>query len=329
MPLVSRLLRLNGHIFDEHPMDTSLLTYRAPTDASARFSGSEAAFDSLRTTVDRRLRALAPRTRGDQHRLQEAMHGALLAPGKRLRPLCVILAARDLGCDEPHVVDLGCALEMVHTASLLLDDLPCMDDATLRRGAPATHVEYGESVAMLAAIAMLTRSFEVVSTVTGVTADMRAHLVAVLASGVGTAGLVAGQFYDLHQQDPGPALQNLASTNELKTGALFLAGVEMASAVAGACDTRARALRLFASELGRAFQLLDDLLDRESDTQTLGKDVGQDSGKATLAEILGKHGARERLRLHLESMEDALQPIDGGTGSLRRLTHLVFSNFLR
>jgi geranylgeranyl diphosphate synthase, type II len=271
-----------------------------------------------------RLRALAPRTLGGQHRLQAALHGALLAPGKRLRPLCVILAARDLGYGGAHVIDLGCALEMVHTASLLLDDLPCMDDAKLRRGAPATHVEYGESVAVLAAIALLTRAFEIVSTASGIAPDVRAHLVSLLAGSIGTSGLVAGQFYDLHAQDT--TVQQLAATNDLKTGALFFAAVDMASAVARAGDSQTRALRRFASELGGAFQLLDDLLDGEASAESIGKDVGQDTGKTTLATALGRHGARERLRLHFTAMEDALQPIDGGDGSLRELTRLVFTS---
>jgi geranylgeranyl diphosphate synthase type II len=307
-------------------MDTLLLTCRAPTDALKGSPTGEVGLAALRTIVDRRLRALAPRTRADQHRLQEAMNGALLAPGKRLRPLCVILAARDLGYDNANVLDLGCALEMVHTASLLLDDLPCMDDAKLRRGVPATHLQYGESVAVLAAIAMLTRAFEVVSAVPGVDSAARAQLVAVLANAVGTGGLVAGQFYDLHQYNSAGAIQQLASTNELKTGALFVAAVDMVSMIAGASDAHARALREFALELGRAFQLLDDILDRECTADALGKDVNQDLGKATLARVLGLDGAGERLRRHVAAMEDALQTIDRGAGSLRVLTHLIFSN---
>jgi geranylgeranyl diphosphate synthase type II len=306
-----------------HDLTDGRITGHAPAAAVFAFSAGEALIDVLRTTVDRRLRALAPRTLAGQHRLQDAMHGALLAPGKRLRPLCVILAARDLGHASAPVVDIGCALEMVHTASLLLDDLPCMDDASLRRGTPATHVQYGESVAVLAAVAMLTRAFEIVSTLPDIAPDVRAHLVSVLAGAVGTGGLVAGQFYDLHQQNTSQPLQQLASTNALKTGALFVAGVEMACALAAASDAQTRALRLFASELGRAFQLLDDLLDRESSAQALGKDVGQDADKATLAGILGQHGTREHLRLHFEAMDDALHPIDGGAGSLRVLARLV------
>jgi geranylgeranyl diphosphate synthase type II len=307
-----------------HDLTDRRVTGHAPAAALSAFSAGEALIDVLRRTVDRRLRALAPRTLAGQHRLQDAMHGALLAPGKRLRPLCVTLAARDLGHAGAPVVDIGCALEMVHTASLLLDDLPCMDDASLRRGTPATHIQYGESVAVLAAVAMLTRAFEIVSTLPDVAPDVRAHLVSLLAGAVGTGGLVAGQFYDLHPENTRQPLQQLASTNALKTGALFVAGVEMACAVAGASDVQTRALRLFASELGRAFQLLDDLLDRESNAQALGKDVGQDADKTTLARVLGQHGARERLRLHFEAMEDALHPIDGGAGSLRVLARLVF-----
>ena len=307
-------------------MQTSLLTYRAPADDLAGSLTMHGNIAELRSSVDRRLRALVPRTREDQQRLRGAIHSALLAPGKRLRPLFVILAARDLGYRDTAVLDIGCALEMVHTASLLLDDLPCMDDAKLRRGAPATHVVYGESTAMLAAIAMLSRAFEVVSTSSGIGSDVRARVVSVLAGAVGTAGLVGGQFYDLHQQKTFEPLEKLASTGELKTGALFVAAVDMVSAIVHAPEMHTRSLRKFAAELGKAFQLLDDLLDVESTAEALGKDVGQDMGKATLAELLGKHGSRERLRHHFVAMDDALRPIDGGNGSLRLLTEFIFRN---
>jgi geranylgeranyl diphosphate synthase type II len=280
----------------------------------------------LRTTVNRRLSALAPRTRPDQHRLREAIRSALLAPGKRLRPLFVMFAARDLGHRPTTLLDVGCALELVHTASLLLDDLPCMDDAKLRRGAPATHVLYGESTATLAAIGLLSRAFEVVSTMSGIGADVRARLVSLLAAAVGTSGLVGGQYYDLHRQDAFDPVEQLASTGELKTGALFVAAADMVSTVVHASEVHTRALRGFATELGQAFQLLDDLLDVESTAEALGKDVGQDIGKNTLAEILGQCGARARLRQHLAAMDDALTPVDGGNGALRVLTALIFRN---
>jgi geranylgeranyl diphosphate synthase type II len=286
----------------------------------------EVEIHALRATVNRRLSALAPRTRADQQPLHEAIHSALLAPGKRLRPLFVMFAARDLGHRPAMFLDVGCALEMIHTASLLLDDLPCMDDAKLRRGAPATHVLYGESTATLAAIGMLSRAFEVISTMSGIGADVRARLVSLLAAAVGTSGLVGGQFYDLHRQGPADPVEQHASTGELKTGALFVAAVDMVSSVVRASDVHTRALRRFAAELGQAFQLLDDLLDVESTAEALGKDVGQDIGKNTLAEILGQFGARARLRQHLAAMDDALTAVDGGNGSLRVLTALIFRN---
>jgi geranylgeranyl diphosphate synthase, type II len=307
-------------------MQTSMLTYRARADVPAGSLSTKLEIEALRTSVNDRLRVLVPRTRADQHRLRQAIHSALLAPGKRLRPLFVILAARDLGQRAATVLDVGCALEMVHTASLLLDDLPCMDDAKLRRGAPATHILYGESTAMLAAIGMLSRAFEVISTMPDISSDVRAQLVSLLARAVGTSGLVGGQFYDLYQQNVGDPLQQLASTGELKTGALFVAAVDMVSTISDSTDLHARALRKFAAELGLAFQLLDDLLDVESTVEVLGKDVGQDAGKATLPDILGRHGARERLRHHLAAMDDALASVDGGNGWLRSLKDLIFRN---
>ncbi|HYE00282.1 MAG TPA: polyprenyl synthetase family protein, partial [Alphaproteobacteria bacterium] len=268
---------------------------KGPTLQRSRFELDLAA---LCGHVDRRLDDLLNDLHEDGNALHLAMRDAALAPGKRLRPLIVLLAGRDLGCASPALVDAGCALELVHAASLVLDDLPCMDDATLRRGRPATHIRFGQDVAVLAAIGLLSRAFAVLAALPA-TPGRRAALSAMLAEAIGPAGLVGGQYADLR---PGAlsAAARIADTNRLKTGALFAAGTGMAAEIAGAGLRQRRLLQDFSAEFGQAFQLLDDLLDGEATAAALGKDVGQDAGKATLVAALGARAARAALKDHLD-----------------------------
>ena len=280
-------------------------------------------FGELRAHIDGRLKALLPRTRFGQDALGNAMSDAALAPGKRIRPLVVILAGRQLGCDAPALLDAGCALELVHTASLLLDDLPCMDDAKLRRGRPATHVRFGEDVAVLAAIALLSRAFGIVAAAPGIAAEKQAQCAATLANAVGTSGLVGGQFYDLHAVNGG-ALGDITATNHLKTGVLFTAAIDLACTIADASRSEAGHLHGFADELGQAFQLLDDLLDSLSTADAIGKDVGQDTDKFTIVNLVGLDRSRDRLAEYIGAMQAHLARLDGPENSLSVLVEDIF-----
>lgn len=254
----------------------------------------------LRAAIDRRLSALFPdEPRGGA--LAEAVRYAVVTPGKRIRPALAVLASWELGCDDLRALDPGCALEMVHAASLVLDDLPCMDDAPLRRGMASTHAAFGEDVAVLASITLLSRAFAILASAPGLTAEQRPRLVAILAEAVGAEGLAGGQFRDLRGAAGPRLLTGIAEANHLKTGALFVAAVEMAGVLAGRSPARVAALRGFAIELGQAFQILDDLADGQSGN-------GEDAGKATLLSCLGQEGARDRLDRHLSKARDALQP---------------------
>lgn len=275
----------------------------------------------LRTEIDQRLAALMPPpSEGDL--LCRAMREAVTAPGKRIRPLLVMLAAREIDADRGAAREIGCALEMIHAASLLLDDLPCMDDATLRRGQAAAHVRYGEDVAILASIGLLSRAFGVLADAP-VPSEIRARLVVILAEAVGECGLVGGQYGDLHGAGTGSA-SAVARVNHMKTGVLFVAGMEMIALAgdASAAD-RARLVR-FADELGQAFQLFDDLLDRTAKPSEIGKDVGKDADKTTLIALLGEAGARERLSVHLAAMREAATPASASGGSLIGLIDTIF-----
>ncbi len=257
----------------------------------------------LRAAIDRRLNALFPRVAGDTT-LEQAIRYAVLSPGKRIRPALAVLASWELGRDDLRALDPGCALEMVHAASLILDDLPCMDDAPLRRGEPATHRAFGEDVAMLAAITLLSRAFSTAASAPGLTAEQRTKLVSILSRAIGSEGLAGGQYRDLRAGGTFSAMDSVSDANHRKTGALFVAAVEMAGVVAEASDARMAELRGFATDLGQAFQILDDLDDGEGGTDGLG----EDGDKVTILSFMGRQSARDHLNRHLTQARAALRP---------------------
>lgn len=259
--------------------------------------------DILKAAVDRRLQALLPdRRRTDE--LAAALRHSLLGPGKRIRPLLTVLAASDLGTDELAALEAGCALEMVHAASLILDDMPAMDNAAERRGRPATHVRFGEDVAMLAAISLLSLAYETIAKMDRVEGEVRCRLIAILARAVGPDGLAGGQFADLR---PASALEahEAAEANRGKTGALFVAAVQMAAAIRGAGPAETEPLTRCAAEIGQAYQILDDLAD-EGEAGADGR--LEDEGKATILSLIGPDAARLRLRQHVEAALTGLGP---------------------
>lgn len=269
---------------------------------------------ALRETIEERLAALLGESGDGADPLAAAMRAGALGAGKRMRPLLVMLVARDLGCTSPALADVACAVEMVHAASLVLDDMPCMDNARLRRGRPAVHVTYGEDVAILAAVALLSRAFGVLAGAADIPPVTRARLVARLSETVGTQGLVRGQFQDLH--GGARTLDAIATTNELKTGVLLGVAVDMAAIIAQADDNVARSLRAFALAAGHAFQIRDDLIDLPGKDIALtgadsGKDSGKDLGKATVLAALGVEETQRRLARHLN---EAQQHLDAALG---------------
>lgn len=256
----------------------------------------------LRRAVDERLDSLAPAA-DERDLLSSAMRYALLAPGKRVRPLLTMLSVQDLGGDPLAALEVGCALEMVHAASLVMDDLPAMDDAAQRRGRPSTHKAFGEDVAMLASVALLARAHGTVAAVSGLPAETRCTLVAILARAVGESGLALGQLRDL--RNPANAGEaRIADANHLKTGVLFVAAVDLAATISGADAGEVRRMQLFAHHFGQAYQMLDDLADgpgREPDARE-----AEDEGRTTLLSRLGPDQAVDRLRLHMGSATDQL-----------------------
>ncbi len=299
------------------------------TNATQRFDGfgpaddaPEFALGALKDAIETRLAQLLAPAGAGPDRLAAAMRAGSLGAGKRMRPLLLLCVARDLGCTAPALVDIACAVEMVHAASLVLDDLPCMDDAALRRGQPAIHVQYGEDVAVLASVALLSRAFCVLADAPAIPATIRTRLVASLACTVGTQGLVRGQFEDLHGGGSRSA-SDIAATNDLKTGVLLGAAVDMAAIVANAGAGAVRSLRAFAYAAGQAFQLRDDFLDG-ADSAVTGKDSGQDAGKATLVAALGRDEARQRLLAHIADAQRHLADAVGGAQRTQRYMASLF-----
>lgn len=280
---------------------------------------------AIRVRIDARLAELLPRDDSGHNQIGNAMHEGTLPAGKRVRPVLLVLAARELGLDSRALIDLGCAIEMIHAGSLIADDMPCMDNASLRRGQPTIHRRFGEDIAVLSTVALLSKAFSVVAALDAVDADTRTKLVTCLAEAVGTQGLVRGQYEDLREGARARSAEAIESTNELKTGVLFGATLHMAGLIAGASQAQQSSLRRFAIELGHAFQLLDDLLDGVADT---GKDAGKDAGKSTLVALLGAEVVRKQLSRHLAQADDCLVEVYGPASQVSRYMHQLFAKAL-
>jgi geranylgeranyl diphosphate synthase type II len=292
---------------------------RAESDEDAMTLSTDGPNTLLLARIEARLAELVPVVLAGQQGLEAAMRDSLLAPGKRLRPLIAAIVAQDLGGPLDAALDAGCAVEMVHAASLILDDLPCMDDAALRRGRPAIHRGHGEDVAVLASVAMLTEAFAVLSRIEGLAPERRNAAVGVLASAVGSLGLVGGQYQDLRGGRGPRSAQDIGDANGRKTGALFLSAVELGAIVAGATPGQRANLSAFAGELGLAFQLMDDLLDLTSDPAAIGKDVGRDAGKSTVVALVGVERTQRLVERHIGTARAHLETVFGARSRLDAL----------
>ncbi|MFA7262984.1 MAG: polyprenyl synthetase family protein [Caulobacter sp.] len=275
----------------------------------------DAAFiEQCRAAVERRLADLTPDRAERPRRLGEAARYALLSPGKRFRPMLTLLAAREFGAEPASALDVACAYEMVHAASLILDDLPCMDDANLRRGRATTHREFDEATAILASVGLLNRAFGIVAEAPGLSAALRAELGGRLSQAVGFTGLVAGQAMDLDDRGHDRSSAELELLNHRKTGVLLVAAAEAGAVIAGAGADAVGHVGEFARHLGLAFQIHDDLIDVQGGAEA-GKDLGKDAGMTTVVSALGVDGARAALQTHLAAAEAAL----AAAGARRRL----------
>jgi geranylgeranyl diphosphate synthase type II len=254
-----------------------------------------AAADRLAARIDAALDRYSQFDDGCPPELCEAIRYALLAPGKRLRPRLVLMAAQACGGAIDAALPAACAVEMIHTYSLVHDDLPAMDDDDLRRGRPTCHKVFGEASAILVGDALLARAFEIIASDVH-PAEPAARCCAVLGHAAGATALVGGQASDLAGGANCDDVHSLESIHRRKTGALITAALELGGIIAGATAEQLAALKQFGQRLGLAFQITDDLLDVSGTQADVGKRLAKDAdrGKATYPELLGIDESRDR-----------------------------------
>jgi geranylgeranyl diphosphate synthase, type II len=276
--------------------------------------------------VDAALDRWVPREDQNPAVIHRAMRYSLFAGGKRIRPLLAIAAAQAVSDAPVGIASCACALEMIHTYSLIHDDLPALDNDDLRRGRPTCHKVFGDAMAILAGDALLTLAFEVLSKLDHADSSRRVMLVRELATASGTVdGMIGGQVNDIEGEGKHPTAHLLESIHRAKTGALLRASVRMGGIYAGADADQVAALTGFGEHVGLAFQMVDDILDVEQSSEALGKTAGKDAAqkKITFPAVYGIERSREmaeeeRLAAHL-----ALQPFDDRAQRLRQLADLV------
>jgi len=255
-------------------------------------------------------------------RLREAIRYSLLAGGKRIRPVLVLAAGEVAGGQTRALMPWACALEMVHTYSLVHDDLPAMDDDDLRRGRPTSHRVYGDGLAILVGDALLTEAFRVIATPRGVLPARGLRAVAELAAAAGEAGMVGGQALDLASEGTRATLARVRGIHRLKTGALLCASVRVGAIVAGASEGLLKRLTTYGRHLGLAFQIADDILDDVGGAGADGQ-TDRELGKVTYPGALGMAGALRAARRERDAARAALRPLGGSADALRGIVDFV------
>jgi geranylgeranyl diphosphate synthase, type II len=261
-------------------------------------------------------------------RLHGAMHYSVLAGGKRIRPVLAIAACEAVGGVMERILPGACALEMIHTYSLIHDDLPAMDNDDYRRGRLTNHKVYGETTAILAGDALLTDAFALLSgpgSHVDISPETRLRMVHTIARAAGSAGMVGGQAADMDAEGKEINLAMLQFIHTRKTGALILASVQAGALAGGADEKELAAITRYGEAAGLAFQIADDILDVVGDQATLGKDTGKDQarGKGTYPSLLGIEQSRQRARELRDLALEALTPLDGRAEPLRAIACFI------
>jgi geranylgeranyl diphosphate synthase type II len=266
--------------------------------------------DELRSLVDLSLDRFLPKEAAWPERVHAAMRYSIFAGGKRIRPLLGLAAAHAVGGEagRERALSFACAVELIHTFSLIHDDLPSMDDDDLRRGRPTCHKAFDEATAILAGDALQTLAFEIIANDGGSASEsgLAIEALAVLARACGTAGLIGGQMDDLKYEGVPATAADVERIHRTKTGALIVATVVGGSILAGGEPAKVSALRAFAEPIGLAFQIVDDILDVSADAEALGKTPGKDvkSGKATWVALHGLAASKQRAaELHAQALQ--------------------------
>jgi geranylgeranyl diphosphate synthase type II len=281
-----------------------------------------------RDLVNRTLGGYLPRVRGPAFRVVEAMHYSLFAGGKRLRPILCLAAAEAVGGDTLETLPVACALEMIHTYSLIHDDLPAMDDDDMRRGQPTCHKKYGEATAILAGDGLLPEAFKIMAEAAPQFPGREAMLLEVvelIAHAAGYMGMVGGQMLDLLAEGRKITLKELETIHRLKTGALLTAAVRAGGLVGGGSRQEVTLLTSFGEKFGLAFQITDDILDVEGDSAEMGKAVGADAKrlKATYPGLVGPDQAKTWAQRLVEAAVADLNPLGERAAPLQELARYL------
>lgn len=280
-------------------------------------------FPSLHTAIDQELHRLLPEKHSRSQTLFAGARHAVLGGGKRLRPLLTLLSVETLGGSVEHALVPACAIELLHTYSMVHDDLPCMDDDDYRRGRPTVHKQFDEGTAVLVGDFLLTYAFELLSTAPHLSSDIRLQLVHILSRQAGGEGMIGGQMMDLSAEGRRLSLEEMAFLHRQKTGCLMVAAVEFGSVIANALPVARTALAGFAEKLGLAFQIWDDILDVTASHEKHGRATSSDASqqKCTYVSLLGIEGAKAAARQHHQQALQMLQLIPGHIHPLVTFSH--------
>lgn len=282
-------------------------------------------FSARRKLIDDYLDRLASRLSAPNP-LRSPLERSLRSTGKRVRGVLTLAVGEAGGARTDRLLPAAAAMEMIHTSSLILDDLPAMDDAELRRGAPTLHREFGEDLAILAAVALLNHAYGLIAEAQADLAPKRwtpRQIVQRVVDAVGWDGTIAGETVDLHHDGSNLDFDTLEFIHSRKTGALFVAAAAVGGMLGNMNPAPLARVEVYAKNLGLAFQITDDVLDVTSDPQVLGKDVGKDEGKLTFVKLAGVDGARKLSEELVGTSLEAIAPLGPGAQPLRDLAAMV------
>jgi len=288
----------------------------------------KAYLEERKAFVEEALERYLPQEKGLYNSILQAMRYSLFAGGKRLRPILCLAATEAVGGRKATALPVACALEMIHTYSLIHDDLPAMDDDDLRRGKPTNHKVFGEAMAILAGDGLLTEAFSLLAhpdLIQHVPADRLMRVIYLIAEAAGYKGMVGGQVMDLTFTGQEIDLNTLETMHRHKTGALIVASVKSGAIIGGGNETEIEALGEYAAQIGLAFQIVDDILDIEGTPEEMGKNPGSDEAqqKATYPALLGLTKAKEMAEKCIKKAIETLKPFGEKAEPLRALAQYI------
>lgn len=284
-------------------------------------------FNELIPKIEQRLDALILEKEDGIHEARKAIRYSLLNGGKRIRPILLLEFYKLCGGEGDGALNFAAAIEMIHTYSLIHDDLPCMDNDDMRRGKPSCHKAFGEDTALLAGDALLTLAFSAAAKTEGIPPQRVLRAISVLADNAGIEGMVGGQVMDLEFEKTGADVDGLKEMYLKKTSCLLKATAVCGCVLAGADEECIKYAAEYADSLGLAFQIIDDILDCTADEKTLGKPIGSDekNGKTTFVTLYGIDGARKRAKELSKNAESLLDNFEGDSTSLKELTKYLLN----